>query len=286
MGDNNKAYLLGGRGNRPVNVLDLNTNTWSSASYPPEEIHHFQAVYQGGLVWIPVSWKGEYPYEKNVDKFYVYDTAADKWYTKTPLPENRRRGSAAVAFHAGKLYVAMGNIGGHGEHAETLGWLDEYDPATDTWKSDFPAAPNPRDHTGGGIVNGRFCVAGGRNGGVASFFTTPVVETNCFNFGTSKWETEASIPDGRAGSSYGVDCYGRLVVAGGEGKGSAYSRVDYFDGNNWKSPTYMSHARHGSGVAVGNCKCGNLYVASGGGTQGGSNELTSTEIYAPRAKQC
>jgi hypothetical protein len=62
MADNGKSYLLGGRGSRPVSVYDVAANSWSDASSPPVEIHHFQAVYKDGFIWIPAAWTGPYPY--------------------------------------------------------------------------------------------------------------------------------------------------------------------------------------------------------------------------------
>lgn len=220
-----------------------------------------------------------------MNTFYVYDVNSDSWGTRAPMPQGRRRGSAAVAFHSGKLYVAMGNQGGHGSHAQTLGYLDIYDPATDSW-STGPDAPNPRDHTGGAIVNDMFCIAGGRDGGQSDFFWKNVGETNCYNFDTDSWEIKPSIPQPRAGSSYGRTCDGKLAVAGGEGEGNAYNRVDVFDGDAWESPTFLKQARHGSGLAIGSCDCKNMYIASGSGVQGGGLELDSTEVYSPSGGKC
>ena len=39
-----KFYLLGGRGIKPVDIYDPETNTWTKGAAPPIEIHHFQAV--------------------------------------------------------------------------------------------------------------------------------------------------------------------------------------------------------------------------------------------------
>jgi N-acetylneuraminic acid mutarotase len=285
MGDRGMAYLLGGRGRRPVNVFNTSTGTWGAKSYPPEELHHFQAVYVNGKVWIPAAWTGPYPNEVNAGAFYVYDVASDSWGTRTAMPAARRRGSTAVAYRAGKIYVAMGNQGGHGEQATTLGMFDIYDIASDSW-SKGPDAPNPRDHCGGGFVGGRLCVAGGRDGGVANFFNKNIAPVNCYNFVSGQWKVEAGIPTPRAGSSYGVTCDGKLMVAGGEGAGLAYSRVDVFNGFGWESPSYLNTARHGSGLAIGNCTCGNIYVASGCGRQGGSPELNTTEVYSPGGSKC
>ena len=58
-----------------------------------------------------------------------------------------------------------------------LGTVDEYDPATDTWRERSPM-PTPRNHAAIGVVNGKIYVIGGRVG--AAFISlasdTSVVE--------------------------------------------------------------------------------------------------------------
>jgi hypothetical protein len=118
------------------------------------------------------------------------------------LPEPRRRGGAASVLVGRKIYVSHGNRGGHetGNHSTTLGWLDYYDLDENKWYTNLPDAPNPRDHTGGAYVNGRFCVAGGRDGGDPDFFNKVILPTDCYDPVTNTWSMEANIPQGRAGS--------------------------------------------------------------------------------------
>jgi len=104
-----------------------------------------------GKLWIVSAWTGRYPTESNVQEMYVYDPESDSWdLSKTPLPENRRRGGAAAAVSLDEkfIYLSHGNRGGHetDDHAISLGWLDRYDIDNDTWTS-LPDAPTPRDHT-------------------------------------------------------------------------------------------------------------------------------------------
>jgi hypothetical protein len=49
---NDKLYLIGGRGEKPVNVYDTATNRWSDAAAPPLEIHHFQPVEFGDKIYV------------------------------------------------------------------------------------------------------------------------------------------------------------------------------------------------------------------------------------------
>lgn len=278
-----KGYLIGGRGRtKPVSVYDPRRRRWSNKPGPGVEIHHMQCVpTPDGKIWIPSSWYGGYPREKNHAVIHVFDTVTSKWSTRPGLPEKRRRGGGAVVLRANKLWVAGGARGGHGAQATSLKWFDAYNLRTGKWETNKPDAPFVRDHVGGAVVAGKFCVAGGRDGGKADFFNRPILPTMCFNFRTYRWERKANIPVGRAGSAYGVDCKGRMMVAGGEGKGKAYSRVDYFNGSRWVAPSSLQKSRHGSGLAVSKCSCGQVIIASGAGGQGGGNELTTTETYFP-----
>lgn len=157
--------------------------------------------------------------------------------------------------------------------------LDRYDIAKDSWEQ-LADGNYPRDHTGGAMVNGRVCVAGGRDGGVAEPEKwPPVAETECYDPPTNTWQTEAPFPYPRGGSSYGQSCDGKLLVAGGEG-GGIWDRVDAFDGKVWRKWDSLNIARHGTGLAV-DCVCDAIYIASGSAGQGGGPEVPSVETFFP-----
>lgn len=281
---NGLVVLLGGRGfNRDVSIYNPKTQTWQNKKGPGSGImlHHMQCVAYRGSVYVVSSWTGNYPFEQNNGKIYIYNVAADKWSTKPGLPPNRRRGGAASVLRNGIIYVIAGNQGGHGAHATSVGWMDAYNINAGTWNLNLPSMPSPRDHTGGALVNGMLCVAGGRDGGSANFFNNNKKETWCYNFGTRSWNRKPDMPAPRAGSSYGRSCAGNLIVAGGEGGGNAFDRVDEFDGCQWKNPTFLVDSRHGSGVATSDCSCGHMFIPSGSGNQGGSPELSTTERFVP-----
>jgi N-acetylneuraminic acid mutarotase len=282
-----KAYLVGGRGKFPVKDLDIYdpvTRSWSKGTPPPEQLHHMQCVAAQGKLWIVSAWKDWYPEENNAEFVYVYDPEIDTWETKTAMPLSRRRGGAAVVVSDDetKIYVSHGNNGGHEQSgqdfATSLGYLDEYDIASDSWKNISSSAPNPRDHTGGAMINGRLCVAGGRNGGEPDW--PEVAPTDCYDFSTGMWTVHEDIPQVRAGASYGTTCDGNLIIAGGEASGKAWSNVDVFDGSTWTTLSSMNIGRHGSGLAV-DCVCNAIYIASGSAGFGGGPEITSVETYFP-----
>lgn len=193
------------------------------------------------------------------------------------------------------FYISHGAIGGHGAHAITTGFLDVYDPIANEWIA-LPDGPGPRDHTAGAVVNGKLCVAGGRNSGTANFWNANVAPVVCYQFVTKEWEVRASLPVPRGGAMVGTTCQNLVMIAGGEGKtpenqtGQAFDRVDFYEDSTstFLEPSYMISRRHGSGLAIASCECGNIYVPSGSAGLGGGSEVTTTDVWSPdgAARRC
>lgn len=282
-----KVYIIGGRNTRATSVYDPKTRVWTTRSVPPVELNHMQCVaYKERYVYVAGAWYGAFPKELTHNVTYVYDTIDDLWSSK-PGMGARARGGGASVIYGGKLYHAFGNRGGHGGHATTLAEFDVYDFATETWTA-LPDAPHARDHVGGAIVGNRLCVGGGRDGGVPNFWETPVLPINCYNFHTNLWEVHANITEGRAGAATGATCQGLLMVAGGEGRepgtpGQAFFRVDLYNPETRSFSPYLNltDSRHGSGLAIADCSCGNIYLPSGSGNLAGSPELSTMEVWSP-----
>ena len=288
--NNGLMYIIGGRGRRPVSVYDPKMRVWTNKREPPVELNHMQCVSVGTNIYVVGAWFGSFPRETAHADTYVYDTTTDSWSTAPGLPAARNRGGGATVVYNGLIYLAMGNQGGHGAHATSVGMFDVYDPKTRTWRA-LSDAPNPRDHVGGAVVGGKLCIAGGRDGGVANFWGTPVTKVNCYDFASGKWEVGPDLPDGRAGAAIAALCDGEhILIAGGEGRaagttagGKAYDRVDLYSVKEkvFRAPGKLIRGRHGSGLAVADCACGNVYLPSGSGGLGGSPELDDTEVWSP-----
>lgn len=284
-----KGFLIGGRGNgKTVDIFDPVKRRWKSGASMPQSIHHMQCVSYRNKIYIPTSWYGGSPTEEVHDKMFMYNIATDSWSSLEGLPEDRRRGSAASVVYRKKIWVIGGNIGGHWPPSKTLGWLDYYDLETGVWVTNLPDLPEGRDHSGAAVVNGKICIAGGRDGGSELRFAATIRSTYCYDAKTEKWtDMKAPIPVGRAGAATATMCDGRMMVAGGEGRfRKAFDRVDVFDGTSWETLAPLQRARHGTGLAVSSCKrCGHIFIASGSGARGGTPELNSTERYIPSGVQ-
>lgn len=289
------VYNIGGRGMKPVSVFNPVTGEWSRRTGPPVEINHMQCVFYKNKIYIGGSWFGEFPYEKEHTVMWAYDIQTDTWLTLKGLPEGRRRGGGAFVVYNDIFYLSHGAVGGHGAHATTTGYLDMYNPVTNEWTA-LPDGPGPRDHTAGAVINGKLCVAGGRNGGTADFWNANLAPVVCYSFVAKKWEVRASLPVPRGGAMVGTTCSGLIMIAGGEGKtpenqaGQAFDRVDLYDDstNSFLEPSYMTSRRHGSGLAITSCDCGSIYVPSGSAGLGGGPEVTTTDVFSPdgSARHC
>lgn len=279
-----RAFLLGGRGGTlKTSIFNPANRTWTQGSAPPFEFHHANCIAVRWVIFVPVSWRGSFPSEEQNSRMLVYNTRSDTWVTRTGLPEERRRAAAGAALHNRKIWIAGGARNGHGLASQTVGFLDYYDLQRKIWVTNLPDLPIPRDHTGAGIVKGKLCVAAGRRGDTMRFYGAVVVSTICYNFKQKKWEDEAApIPVGRSDAMYGRTCGGMLMVAGGERAiFTPYRRVDLFDGETWTEAPILKEPRHGTGLAVASCPCGQIFVAGGQGMREDGMPLDSTEVFLP-----
>ena len=246
------------------------------------------AVVADDKIWIVSAWKNNCCNEVEVPDIWVYNTLGQNWTTRPGLAADRRRGSAAAVLYDRHIYLVGGARGGHASARQTVDWFDRYSIDRNVWEVMPSNAPHERDHAGGALLYNNsssnspmLCVAGGRNGS----FNDTIAATDCYHFNAQQWHTVADLPQGRAGVAVAATCDHRyMMVAGGEGYGQAWDRVDIFDGTQWLPLAAQHHlqtARHGTGLAVEchNSGCSQIQIASGSGAQGGRPELLSTETF-------
>ena len=291
-----RFYLLGGRGQRPVQVFDPATNGWTTRGAPPFEMHHFQAVEYDGMIYVLGAFTGGFPFETPVPNVYIYDPASDVWTEGPAIPEDRRRGAAGVVVHNDEFYVVCGIRNGH--YDGYVAWLDAFDPKTGQWRR-LPDAPRPRDHFHAVVLDGKLYAAGGRRSSHATgeVFQLTIPEVDVYDFATGEWSTlppAANLPTERAGTA-AVAFEGNLAVLGGEsgrhltdGSGGgetpppAHDDFEVFDPatSTWTAMPPMIQGRHGTQAIVYE---GKIYIAAGSRTLGGT-EINSQEVFI-RASQ-
>lgn len=279
-----KAYLLGGRGVKPVEEFDPQTNTWRQLGPTPLEIHHFQPVVYDDRVYVMTAMTGRYPKETPLDTIYIWDPNSDTWEKGPPIPEQRRRGGAGTVVYQGKIYLVAGIVDGH--TSGTVPWLDEFDPKTGEWRR-LEDAPHARDHFSAIADGNELYAVGGRNtsyhepNNFGAFFGTVIADVDVYDFNKKQWRTLArGLPTPTAAGGL-VQLDGDIYYFGGESSQSlAHDATQRFDvdAGTWTLMLPMQRGRHGSGaVVIG----GKIYVAAGSGGRGGGPELSSTEVFTP-----
>lgn len=276
-----KLILIGGRGEKPLNIYDPVTGAWEQAAAPPYEIHHMQAVNLDDLIYIVGAFTGSWPNETPLTHVLIYDIHTDTWTTGSEIPLNRRRGAAGVVTYNNRIYVVNGIINGHS--SGWVNWLDEYDPYTDSWTT-LASSPQARDHFQAAVIDNKLYVAGGRRSGSAgSGFAGTVAATNVYDFNTNTWEVLADIPTTRAGTAAAV-YQNKYIVIGGESDSqeNSHKEVEAFDpqSGEWISHPSLGTGRHGTqAITAGEA----LITGSGSGNRGGGPELTSFEVLTTSA---
>ena len=269
-----KLYLMGGRGNRPVEVYDPASNSWRVVGNTPLEIHHFQPVVLGTKIYVIAAFTCCYPNEPSIADIHVFDTVTEQWSIIGTMPEARTRGAAAAVVWQGDIYVVGGNTAGHNGGA--VAWFDRYDPETETWQV-LPDAPNARDHFAAVIVNGQLVAAGGRATDQPNVFANTIAATDIYDFSTGVWRSGASIPNPRAGAVT-AGAGSELVIAGGESSGrtEAHDTTEAYDINlnQWRTLQPLSVARHSGGGAVLGTS---WHVVAGNTATGGGAETNQHE---------
>jgi len=250
-----KLYLMGGRGNLPVEMFDTGTRRWTDLGRAPVDLHHFQPVAIGTDIYALGSQVGgRYPDEPSEPDIHVFDTQTNTWSIAGEVPVARRRGAAGAVHREGKIYLLGGNTLGHDGGA--VPWLDSYDLASGQWEI-LPDAPNARDHFVAAIVNDKLVAAGGRQSDTANdpggVFGGTVAGTDVYDFSTNTWSQGANITTMRAGTM-AVSAGDELLIAGGEifNSSDALATVEAYNvkTNSWRTLKDMIDRRHSGGSAV------------------------------------
>ncbi|MDZ4700414.1 MAG: malectin domain-containing carbohydrate-binding protein, partial [Rhodothermales bacterium] len=274
----NNFYLIGGRGSRRTDRFVPATGAWTQLSLPPIQMHHFQAVSLGNVVYVAGAYVGDFPSETPVPNIYTYAPNTDTWTVGATIPAARLRGSAGAVAYNGKLYLVSGSLGGHAGSAVYLPMFDQYDPATGAWTI-MPNMPRGRDHFNAAIIGDKLYVAGGRAGSVGS--TIPEVDVYDFNAGS--WSTlpvlTGNIPTPRGGTAAAVVGNDLFILGGESGlQQLAHNEVEVLDTstNSWRTLDALNTGRHGTAAVVDGTR---VYIAAGSGETGGGPEMSTMEVF-------
>jgi len=154
-----------------VYEYDPAADKWTKKKPMPLPSHHVSFTEHKGKIYafggfvLPQSGP---PAWVPIDNAWEYDPASDSWRALAPVPT--KRGSPVAVSAGERMYVIGGAVAGPGQPAvhparphTSVGAVEEYDPAANTWRARAPM-PTPRNHMVGGAINGKIYVASGRVG--------------------------------------------------------------------------------------------------------------------------
>lgn len=274
-------YVVGGRGDRALQALDLNTRTWRTLAPPPIEVHHAQATAHDGKLLIITGFTGGFPDETPLANVLVYDPGTNRWKVGAEIPAARRRGAAGVAILGDVAYVVGGNAKGHNNGY--VKWTDAFNIATGEWKV-LADAPHARDHFHAVALDGSVYAAAGRESShnTGESFSRTVKPVDVYDIASNSWRTLPSpIPTPRAGTS-AVAASGKVLVLGGESgsQTEAHDEVETLDPASgvWTALPSLRQGRHGFQAGLHGDA---VVVAAGSANRGGGPELNGVEVLLP-----
>jgi N-acetylneuraminic acid mutarotase len=291
-----KWYVMAGldtKTSRPIGavyVFDPDTNAWIAKKQMLVPAHHIMSAALNGKIYVfggfvkPADVAAWQP----TDHSWVYDPSTDEWRELAPMPTPRGAGWAVEL--DGKIFViggAQANVRGNptapftpGTPQLVLGTVEEYDPATNQWRTRAPM-PTPRNHLLAAAVNGKIYAIGGRLGSVqiTRADDTDVIEE--YDPGMDQWDDKGRAPIRRSGMAGGV-YNGKIYVAGGEYQdwegAKAFWAVQSFDPatGRWDNLPRMALAHHGFAAGfIG----GSMHVAGGGFQSDGMPDVDTKTAF-------
>src|SRR6266702_844582 len=245
----------------------------------PEPAEELLGASAGGKMYV---FCGYAPGFKPIGMVYEYDPITDKWAKKRP--------TALAASVGDKIYVIGGAVPGPNQPSvhplrphTSVGTIEEYDPATNTWRERAPM-PTPRNHAVAGSAGGKVYVIGGRLGAA---FMNPGGSNNvgvveAYDPATDSWSQGlARMPTARSAGAAGV-YGGRIYVTGGEYQDyrmmATLRSFEAYDPatNTWQTLPSLPVSRHGlAGAVVGN----RLHMVSGDVQSAGTGVHVHTESH-------
>ena len=275
-----KLYVFGGLAPdwKPRGLAfeyDPATDKWTKNKPMALASHHVAFTELGGKIYAfggfvpppsgPPAWVP-------IDNAWEYDPVTDTWKALASMPT--RRGSPVAAAVGGKIYV-VGGASTHPGSSEpavhparphrALSTVEEYDPATNTWRARSPM-PTARNHAAIGVVSNKIYVIGGRVAAAFVSVSSPTDVVEEYDPATDQWgAVRARMPTPRSAVAWGVHG-GKIYVAGGEYQDdklmAAFRALEAYDpaANWWTVLPRMPIPRHGlAGAVIGN----RLHLVSG-----------------------
>jgi galactose oxidase-like protein len=236
-----KAYGFGGTNGYGatgvgIRIYNVATNTWTGPKDPYKSQVYVYSANGVGNIGDKLYFTGGYtehdsPY-KSADT-WEYNPATDVLTKKADIPLHTADGVTGVI--GDRLYVLPATCAdflypspGYCAQEDTR-QLFRYNPATNVWVT-RPAAPHVHRNGVGGVINGKFYVAGGESSQNSGGSTN----LDVYDPATNKWTTLAPLPTNLRGI-VGTVLQGQLFVTGGTSSGSIRHYAYNPTSNKWNA---------------------------------------------------
>jgi len=260
-----------------IQAYSVATNTWTTKN---SKVYYFNT--NGvGKIGSRLYFTGGYDtggaYDPSVSgQTFAYDYANDRLIEKAKMPKATADGVSGVI--GTKLYVLPGTCSGDRwpdpRYCETepIRKLYRYDPSTNTWAT-RASAPHYHKNGAGGVINGKFYVAGGSN----NYQATAALDV--YDPATNTWKTLAPLPTSNTFAAGAVLGNKLVVAAWSYVDGKAVIRTYSYDPVTNKWTAKASPPNVGALARVG--ISGKSYVISVGGTGSCCDSELPSQLYTP-----
>jgi YVTN family beta-propeller protein len=285
----NAEMYISNEGSNTVSAISISHPTpgvWTTETPRPVSAEGLGATEIGNTIFAIGG--GPFP---NVCHNDAYDTAANSWSTRSPMPVCVAEPSGVVSV-AGLVYVISGGCqistptcpGGVPGGFPPTSAVQIYNPKTDKWSMGAPI-PTPRLRGGAAVYNGKIFVIGGHN--AAPVPALNVVEV--YDTLTNTWTTAAPMPTGREGLLVAI-AGDKIFAIGGftvsRTSSSATNVVEEYNvvTNTWTTGLAPMPTPRGAAYDNGGVACGNQPIfVIGGETAAGPTNVN--EAYIPALNQ-
>lgn len=207
---------------------------------------------------------------------FVNAQAGGSWVKKASAPTKRTEVVAAAS--GGKIYVVGGFLPGL---SFITPMVEEYDPATDTWRERAPL-PAGRHHAGIGVVRDRLYVIGGFDRSLLNIWN-PTATVYEFDPHANQWNARKPMPTPRGALAVAV-LEGKLHAVGGYNQDGNTGAHEVYDPatDTWTSSAALPTPRDHHAAAVAG---GRVFAIGGRLNRQYSQNVAVNEMYDPATNQ-
>src|SRR4029077_3573005 len=181
-------------------AYDPVANTWQRLADIPQPISHCGQIADEDnpnqpVFWLAGGFLGDHP-GPSTTEVWKYDINSNTWTSGPQLPD--QRGAGALVKLGRELHYFGGVIRQNGVYMQDFGTHWAFNLDTDTaWRITttdgqiLAPMPNPRNHIGGTVLNGKIYAVGGQHLGDQN---TPQSEVDVYDPATNSWSQTAPMP--------------------------------------------------------------------------------------------